>query len=101
MRYLRSRERLVLLRYHFTVFIGNCEFVRATPGSRVSAFGVESFRAANERTLALAQRLARGIEETPGLTLIAPVTLDRCWCRLRDQVRHTSARFLSNIVATD
>ncbi|MGW6936979.1 pyridoxal phosphate-dependent decarboxylase family protein [Lentzea sp. NPDC054927] len=121
--------------------------------SALQAFGVESFRAANERTLALAQRLARGIEETPGLTLIAPVMLtavcftvdgaspdevlatliaenvallgpvlvagqrgvracitnhrtteadiDLILDRLRDQVRHTSARLLSNIVATD
>ncbi|WP_394619882.1 pyridoxal phosphate-dependent decarboxylase family protein [Lentzea sp. JNUCC 0626] len=43
--------------------------------SALQAFGVKAFRDANERTLALAQRLGRGIEETPGLTLMAPVTL--------------------------
>lgn len=43
--------------------------------SALQAFGVEAFRAANERTLELAQRLGRGIEATPGLTLLAPVTL--------------------------
>ncbi|WP_052685315.1 pyridoxal phosphate-dependent decarboxylase family protein [Lentzea aerocolonigenes] len=43
--------------------------------SALQAFGVEAFRTANERTLDLAQRLARGIEATPGLTLLAPVTL--------------------------
>ncbi|MET9629701.1 aminotransferase class I/II-fold pyridoxal phosphate-dependent enzyme [Lentzea sp. NPDC006480] len=43
--------------------------------SALQAFGVEAFRTANERTLDLAQQLARGIEATPGLTLLAPVTL--------------------------
>ncbi|MGI5500260.1 pyridoxal phosphate-dependent decarboxylase family protein [Lentzea sp. CA-135723] len=43
--------------------------------SALQAFGVKAFRDANERTLELAQRLGRGIEETPGLTLLAPVTL--------------------------
>ena len=43
--------------------------------SALQAFGVDAFRAANRRTLDLAQRLARGIEATPGLSLLAPVTL--------------------------
>ncbi|GAB3904255.1 hypothetical protein GCM10029964_097600 [Kibdelosporangium lantanae] len=43
--------------------------------SALQAFGVGAFRAANRRTLDLAQRLARGIEAIPGLSLLAPVTL--------------------------
>lgn len=43
--------------------------------SALQAFGVSAFREANERTLALAQRLGDGIAATPGLTLLAPVTL--------------------------
>jgi aromatic-L-amino-acid/L-tryptophan decarboxylase len=43
--------------------------------SALQVFGVDAFRAATRRTLELAQRLARGIEATPGLRLLAPVTL--------------------------
>ena len=43
--------------------------------SALQAFGVDAFRSANSRTLELAQQLARGIEATPGLSLLAPVTL--------------------------
>ncbi|MFS8096775.1 amino acid decarboxylase [Lentzea alba] len=43
--------------------------------SALQAFGVDAFRTANNRTLDLAQRLGRGVEATPGLTLLAPVTL--------------------------
>lgn len=43
--------------------------------SALQAFGVDAFRAATRRTLELAQRLARGIEATAGLSLLAPVTL--------------------------
>ncbi|WP_089921475.1 pyridoxal phosphate-dependent decarboxylase family protein [Lentzea albida] len=43
--------------------------------SALQAFGVSAFRDANARTLALARRLGDGIEATPGLTLLAPVTL--------------------------
>jgi aromatic-L-amino-acid/L-tryptophan decarboxylase len=43
--------------------------------SALQAFGVDAFRTAHRRTLALAQHLAHGIEATPGLTLLAPVTL--------------------------
>ncbi|MFD9704490.1 pyridoxal phosphate-dependent decarboxylase family protein [Lentzea sp. NPDC059081] len=43
--------------------------------SALQAFGVDAFRKANERTLALARHLAEGIEATEGLTLLAPVTL--------------------------
>ncbi|GHH33232.1 pyridoxal phosphate-dependent decarboxylase family protein [Lentzea cavernae] len=43
--------------------------------SALQAFGVSAFREANVRTLGLARRLGEGIEATPGLTLLAPVTL--------------------------
>lgn len=43
--------------------------------SALQAFGVDAFRAATNRTLQLARRLGRGIETTPGLNLLAPVTL--------------------------
>nr|WP_257785501.1 pyridoxal-dependent decarboxylase [Lentzea guizhouensis] len=43
--------------------------------SALQVFGVDAFRAANERTLDLAQRLAQGISTIPGITLLAPVTL--------------------------
>ncbi len=43
--------------------------------SALQSFGVNAFRAANRRTLQLAQQLGQGIEITPGLSLLAPVTL--------------------------
>ncbi|HEX7305458.1 pyridoxal phosphate-dependent decarboxylase family protein [Lentzea sp.] len=43
--------------------------------SAVQAFGVEAFRSANERTLELAQRFGRGVQEAEGLRLLAPVVL--------------------------
>ncbi|MFI9388481.1 pyridoxal phosphate-dependent decarboxylase family protein [Kutzneria sp. NPDC052558] len=58
--------------------------------SALQAFGVNAFRTTMARTLDLARRLADGIEATPGLTLLAPVTLTAV-CFAIDGVDHTAA----------
>lgn len=67
--------------------------------SALQAFGVESFRAATRRTLELSQRLARGIEATAGLSLLAPVTLTAVCFAIDGATRAEQTRVLEMLAA--
>ena len=67
--------------------------------SAVQAFGVSAFREANERTLALARRLGDGIAATPGLTLLAPVTLTAVCFQVDGASPEEHAKLLETLAA--
>jgi glutamate/tyrosine decarboxylase-like PLP-dependent enzyme len=68
--------------------------------SALQAFGVDAFRTANRRTLHLAQHLADGIQATPGLSLLAPVTLTAV-CFALDDGSPTDHTALLDTLAAD
>jgi aromatic-L-amino-acid/L-tryptophan decarboxylase len=67
--------------------------------SALQAFGVDAFRAATRRTLQLAQHLARGIQATPGLSLLTPVTLTAVCFAIDDGSPTDHAALLDTLAA--